>query len=316
MAGHKKSRAASRGRESLSIGALSRATRIPVETIRTWEQRYGSPVATRKPSGHRLYSADAVEHLRRVVRLLAHGHRPSEILPLTVPELDRMLSLYEPGATAAPSTARAGAMDDAEIAGTVERMMRATMDLDRTAMMQDLRWSWARLGPLRFLRDVASEFMVGVGDAWSEGRLDVRHEHFASACLLDFLRGVREPYDQQARGPRVVVATLPGEKHEGGLVMMSVLLAVRGYRALYLGLDTPVEEIARAARGGDAEAVAVSISSAMARARAARVVAQLRKALPRRIALWVGGGGAPARIEGVERLESLSALDERIQATV
>ena len=97
--------------------------------------------------------------------------------------------------------------------------------------------------------------------------------------------------------------------------MTSVLLAVRGYRALYLGLDTPVEEIAAAARGGDAEAVAVSVSSAKARDRAAREIALLRKALPRRVALWVGGAGAPPQAPGFERFESLSALDARIHAT-
>jgi hypothetical protein len=40
----------------ISIGALSRATGIPVETLRTWEARYGFPIPERKRSGHRVYS--------------------------------------------------------------------------------------------------------------------------------------------------------------------------------------------------------------------------------------------------------------------
>ena len=67
----------------LSIGALSRATQIPVETLRTWERRYGSPVALRKPSGHRVYPAAIVDQLRRVARLLSQGHRAGEILGLS-----------------------------------------------------------------------------------------------------------------------------------------------------------------------------------------------------------------------------------------
>ena len=39
----------------LSIGALARASYIPVTTLRTWERRYGYPVAERKPSGHPLH---------------------------------------------------------------------------------------------------------------------------------------------------------------------------------------------------------------------------------------------------------------------
>ena len=67
------------GGGALSIGALSRATRVPVETLRTWERRYGAPMPVRKPSGQRVYTAQAVEHMRRVVRLLALGHTNREI---------------------------------------------------------------------------------------------------------------------------------------------------------------------------------------------------------------------------------------------
>jgi methanogenic corrinoid protein MtbC1 len=102
--------------------------------------------------------------------------------------------------------------------------------------------------------------MSEVGSAWQSGRLGVRHEHFASACLASFLREVREPFERRAHGPRVVAAMLPGDSHEGGLLMAGVVLAMRDCRLLYLGPDTPVEQIATAAREGDARAVALSIS--------------------------------------------------------
>src|SRR4029077_16215410 len=62
----------------LSIGALARATSIRVETLRTWERRYGYPVPERKPSGHRLYPVASVSRLRRIAQALASGHRASE----------------------------------------------------------------------------------------------------------------------------------------------------------------------------------------------------------------------------------------------
>ena len=296
----------------LSIGALSRATRIPVETLRTWERRYGSPMPVRKPSGHRVYPAAAVEHLRRVGRLLIHGHRPGEILGLSTRELDALLSLSEPApALVAPAAELAPAADDSA-ARIIGRMLRATADLDRQGLLHELRSGWVRLGPLRFLDEVAGAFMVEVGRGWHAGTLEVRHEHFASACLSDFLRAAREPYDQQARGPRVVAAMLPGEAHEGGLLIASTLMALHGYRVLYLGLSTPIEQIAAAARAWDAEAVAVSVSAAMRRSRSAPAVEQLRRALPRRVGLWVGGAGAPPAAKGVERFDTLAELDSRL----
>ena len=40
--------------------------------------------------------------------------------------------------------------------------------------------NWARLGPMRFLEECASALLFEVGKAWEEGRLQIRHEHFAS----------------------------------------------------------------------------------------------------------------------------------------
>jgi methanogenic corrinoid protein MtbC1 len=260
-----------------------------------------------------LYPAAAVDHLRRVARLLTRGHRPGEILGLSARELDSLLSLSEPatGTQAAALAAPAAPGDDSP-ARTITRLLRATAELDRQALMDELRAGWVRLGPPRFLEQVAGAFMVEVGRGWRAGTLEVRHEHFASACLSDFLRAAREPYDQQARGPRVVAALLPGEAHEGGLLIASTLMAMRGHRVLYLGSHAPVEQIAAAARAWDAEAVAVSVSAAMRRSRAARAIAELREALPRRVGLWVGGAGAPPATKGLERFDTLAALDARM----
>lgn len=299
---------------SLSIGALSRATRIPVETLRTWERRYGSPMPVRKPSGHRVYPAASVEHLRRVGRLLSQGHRPGEILGLSLRELDALLALSEP-ASSHPAAGRSPTPEgEGSPVLTIREMLRATAELDRESLMHELRASWVRFGPIRFLEEVAGPFLVEIGQAWHAGTLGVRHEHFASSCFSDFMRAVREPYDHRARGPRVVAAMLPGEGHEGGLLMAAALMALRGCRVIYLGASTPTAEIAAAAHAGQAEAVAISVSAAMPRARSTRAVEQLRKALPARLPLWVGGAGAPASRRGVERFASIAALDARLEA--
>ncbi|MEC9398125.1 MAG: MerR family transcriptional regulator, partial [Myxococcota bacterium] len=61
---------------TLSIGAVSQATGIPVETLRTWERRYGFPSPERSDGGHRQYNASIVEHLNLISRALEQGHRP------------------------------------------------------------------------------------------------------------------------------------------------------------------------------------------------------------------------------------------------
>ena len=296
----------------LTIGALAKATSIPVPTLRTWERRYRSPEPTRKPSGHRLYPVSLVGRLRKVAQLLDRGHRPSEILPLTSAELDSLLALAGVDAGRIESSASIAARSADPERAELGEMLHAVHELDRDAMMGMLRRNWIRLGPLHFLQQCAATLMEEVGSAWHAGKLEIRHEHFATACLSDFLREVREPFDRQARGPLVIAAMLPDDAHEGGLLMASVILAMRGCRLVYLGRDTPVEEIATAARDRAARAVALSISVTVPGSRARKAAAALRDALPRRTALWVGGAGAPSPAKGIERFTSLETLDARL----
>jgi MerR family transcriptional regulator, light-induced transcriptional regulator len=293
----------------MSIGALSRATGVAVETLRTWERRYGVPSPERKPSGHRLYPSAAVEHLRRIGMLLNRGHRPAELLALPLPELDRLLALTE--SRPAPATITATAAGETA-GGAVDALLQATRALDRERLLRELRAHWTRLGPLRFLDEVAGPFMAAVGIGWKDGSLRVGHEHFASARLADFLREVRAPFDENASGPVAAAAALEGDLHEGGLLMVSALLAVRGWRVIYLGPNTPAAELAELARERTLDAVVLSVSAAVPRARAAKAVRALRARLPRRVELWTGGEGAPAPARRIERFATLAALDERL----
>src|SRR5512144_964663 len=87
----------------LSIGALSRATGIPVETLRTWESRYGFPVPERRPSGHRVYALSTVPRLRRIAEALARGHRAGQVVPASDANLRRLLAAAPPAPAASPA---------------------------------------------------------------------------------------------------------------------------------------------------------------------------------------------------------------------
>ena len=298
----------------LSIGALSTATGIPIDTIRTWERRYGFPVPERKPSGHRVYALATVPRLRRAAQAIARGHRAAEVVPASERALESLLaSLVEP----------AGNLPRRESASTVlEREpgeLGESLDTVRAFAADRLKGQfqaeWARRGPIDFLERFAGPFLVAIGRGWAEGELEVRHEHFASGVLGDFLRTVRSPLDDRATGPYAALATLPGELHGLGLQMAALVFALAGWRPLVLGVDTPVAQIAALAREASLGAVALSCVQDGVRS-SARPVAALRRGLPRRIPLLVGGRGAPAksRIKGIEIVPDLAALDRWLRA--
>ncbi|HSE27882.1 MAG TPA: cobalamin B12-binding domain-containing protein [Gemmatimonadales bacterium] len=291
----------------LSIGALSAATGVPVETIRTWERRYGFPVAERKPSGHRVYPLTTVPRLRLIAQALTRGHRAAEVVPASERTLESLLAAV-PLAVARRGPARPPAVPVP--LSDPSDLLDAVRGFDSDRLKRILHAEWARLGPLEFLERRAAPFLTAVGEAWAAGALDVRHEHFASACLGDFLRAVRMPLDDRASGPLAALATLPGELHGLGLQMSALVFALAGWRVLVLGVDTPAEQIEALAREAPIAAVALSCA-APSRGATAGSLRALRRRLPRHIPLLVGGAGAPpaARQGGIEILGDLAALE-------
>ena len=294
----------------LSIGALSAATGIPVDTIRTWERRYGFPIAERKPSGHRVYALSTVPRLRRIAQAIARGHRAAEVLPASESALDALLATIPQAPIEPAPSSRSAPTTSPGQPGDADSLLDAVRSFDAERLKRAFQADWARLGPLEFLEQRAAAFLTAVGMAWADGSLDVRHEHFASSVLGDFLRTVRLPVDHRADGPIVALATLPGELHGLGLQMAALVFAMAGWRTLVLGVDTPVAQIAALSREAPLAAVALSCVQPRGRSGAAAIRA-LRQRLPRRVPLLVGGAGAPsgARQAGIEILSDLAALD-------
>jgi methanogenic corrinoid protein MtbC1 len=101
------------------------------------------------------------------------------------------------------------------------------------------------LYPLEFLiLEVVSPTLHDVGEAWSDGRITVATEHFATNHLrhhlLMWMRTGPPAYHVNA----VVLACAPGELHEGSLLMLAVLLRRLRWPVIYLGQTMPLSELA------------------------------------------------------------------------
>jgi len=284
----------------LGIGALSRATAIPVETLRTWERRYGYPVPERTPSGQRVYPVASVPRLRRIAEALASGHRAREVVTASDDEL-RALLAAAPAMRPRPRVPAAGAVES--------DLFAAVRAFDAGALTRRLQAEWARLGPLEFLERCVAPIVREVGTAWSEGPLEVRHEHFLSERVSDVLRTLRLPYEERAAGPLVILTSLPGETHSLGLHMAALIVTTCGCRVLQLGPETPLPEVAALAQELRARAVGISVSVATSGAGTTRRLRALRAHLPRRTALLVGGEGAPPDEAGITSMHDLAKLD-------
>lgn len=285
---------------SISIGAMSQATGIPANTLRTWERRYGFPMPDRTDSGQRLYDPALIGHLRLVQQALEAGHRPRQVLGL---EQDRLRRLLDKTTSSPPEVAKVSSDGT-----TTESWLRAVQDLDAATLTAGLRTEGARLGVLRLLTERVGPFMVAMGEAWREGQIQIYQEHWASEHLRSFLMETWQPLAAHSTSPPIVASTLPHDRHDLGLHMAVTVMAMCGWRIIFLGRDTPIDDIASAVARSQAPAALVSISQWTASDLAHAHLEQLRARLEPSTYLLVGGAGSPGTLPGITHLSGLEPL--------
>jgi DNA-binding transcriptional MerR regulator/methylmalonyl-CoA mutase cobalamin-binding subunit len=230
-----------------SIKAAAQATGLSVETLRAWERRYRVVVPTRDASGRRMYDAEDVLRLRRLREATEHGHPIRRLAALSDAKLADILN----GA----ADHRPSAAPDA----FVTRILGAAERFSAEDCEQALTLAIAMLPPQQLLTDVLQPLLREVGERWHRQEFQVSQERLVSSTVRRHLGLMLESYGRIAHRQPIVFATLPGERHEIGLLMSAMVCASRGFRLHYLGPDLPPEEIARFANHVDASIVALSM---------------------------------------------------------
>jgi methanogenic corrinoid protein MtbC1 len=268
-------------------------TAVELHTLRVWERRYGFPVPGRTGGGSRLYSDSDVESLKLIRRALALGYRPNEVVGRPLNELMQLVLATPELRAITPGTPKRVAMP-MTITPTVRSLLDAVQRDDVRTVRAELRQAAIVLGPKAFLTDVAHPLCVRVGELWAEGNLEVRHEHILTECVSAQLAVMMAAYEERDDAPRVVLATLSGERHGLGLEMVQVYLAVSQVTPVMIGVDTPAEQVVKAARAHDASAVGVLVTHASDVPSTRKQLQRLVSELPRRVSVWVGGDGGAA----------------------
>lgn len=279
-----------------ALGSVSRLTGLSPELLRAWERRHRVVEPLRTPGGTRRYRASDLERLRLLKAGVDAGHRISQLAELPNEEIERLCATAEatPRSNLDPVLAALDALDGAE----VQRLLAMQL---------------SALGAARFAREVAQPLALEIGERWASARLAIASEHLASGVLRSLLGAALQPGAAALRGARIVFATLPGERHELGLLMAALTATGAGANPLYLGVELPVEELIGAARRSGAAALALSIVTAPAE-EALRALAALRAGLPPEVGIWIGGSGAAdlALPRGVEQIATLDAFEQRV----
>jgi len=261
----------------LRIGELSRRVGVSPELLRAWERRYGLLSPSRTAGGFRLYGEEDERRIRRMLDQLKEGVSAAEAAALARAEHAGAADEDDAGAPAP------GALGE-----DLRRALDAFDDPGAHAALDRLLGAY----PLQtVLQDVVLPYLHELGERWQRGDASIAQEHFASALLRGRLLGLARGWGS-GRGPRALLACLPGNQHDLPLICFGLALRGHGWRITSLGPDTPLATIAETAEQLRPALTVVTAALPEQAADASDGLAEVARALP----LAIAGGGASAEV--------------------
>jgi methylmalonyl-CoA mutase cobalamin-binding subunit len=112
----------------------------------------------------------------------------------------------------------------------------------------------------RVTRLLFTPLLVDLGERWEKVAGGVAEEHFFAVYLRNSI-GARFHHRHRIHtGPRLLAACAPDEQHEIGLLLFSLAAHDAGLRVVALGANTPLDQLASAAKRTACSAIVLSSS--------------------------------------------------------
>jgi methanogenic corrinoid protein MtbC1 len=288
---------------------IERLTGFGIEQLRKWRQRFGFPPVQYDVSGRVVYARESIDRLMVIKRLLEAGLRPGQVVAKTSAENLKMaadLNLFKPDVVRSEST---------------NAFIKLLKHADSEAFKALLRKRRAKSTMLDFVQHTIAPLMVGVGDAWLSGEIDVFHEHLCTSMIERYLITQTFKLKPKIAFPIFLFALPPGERHQLGLLMVEAVMAEAGAYIVNAGTDIPLNSLKLAAVECKADVVALTFSFSYPPRDVVPTLAHLRRLLPSKMLLWAGGAGlskvrrAPAGVRVMtDFIEAITALDDLVRA--
>lgn len=237
-------RGASAGGDLFPIRTVSELTGVNPITLRAWERRYGLIQPIRKASGHRLYSQEHIDLVNRIVGLVDRGMRIGQVKDALEEELTD------------------SGRDASETEGTwrryIDHMLASVIRFDEAALEETYAEALS-LYPVTVVTDkLLTPLMRDLGRRWESERGSVAEEHFFGFYLRNKLGARFHHRSRVSDGPTLLLACLPGDRHEIGLLLFALAASDAGFRLVMLGADMPIAELPAAARKSGSDAIVLA----------------------------------------------------------
>lgn len=265
------------------IRTVAALTGVNPVTLRAWERRYRLLRPERTEKGHRLYSQQDVVRIRKVLDLLDRGIAISQVTGL----LDET-----------PEQSPA-VVSVADVWSDYQQRMRTAIGRFDEAAVDFIYNDALSLYPVDIVTSrLTTPLLRGFGEQWKKRPITVAEEHFFSVYLRNKLGSRIHHLNQRSSGPLLLLACLPGEYHELGLLLFALAAVNRGYRLLLLGVNTPLDLLPQVLEQRHCDAIVLSSSARMPPNVIERELPMLIAAVD--IPVFLGGETAERHREAVE----------------
>lgn len=269
----------------LPIRTVADLTGINPVTLRAWERRYNLITPQRTPKGHRLYTENDVELIKQVLDFLDQGISISQVKPLLE---------QAPSQQQAEPFAEAG-----EVWKRYQQTMLSAVEKFDENVLDSTYNDALSLYPV----DVVNQRLVApllriIGERWKEREVGIAEEHFFSVYLRNKLGARIHHLNQRSRGPLLILACLPGEYHEIGLLLFALATVNFGYRVLILGSNTPLDQIPHVLKKRPCDGIVLSGSARPSRGLFESELPVLVKQCP--VPIFIGGRTAAKHQQKIE----------------
>ncbi len=214
-----------------SIRDIEKFTGVKAHTLRIWEQRYNILTPKRTDTNIRYYDDADLKQLLGISILLNNGYRISKAACMCRADVDGKVREITEQSVSVPN----------QIMGLVSAML----ELDEQTFNRLLNTQILQFGFEQTIIKVLFPFLRHLGMLWMTGTVHPAHEHFVSNLIKQKLyvaiEGQVPKYGQDSL--KFLLYLPEGESHEIGLLFANYVLRCRGHQTIYLGQNTPEEDI-------------------------------------------------------------------------
>ncbi|MGS0683730.1 MerR family transcriptional regulator [Nakamurella sp. GG22] len=293
----------------MSVGEVAGRLGVAPSTVRMWGSRYGLTASARSAGGHRRYTDEDFDRMRRMQESVVSGVNPSaaaaevmsdtatgRVTPGNAPPDSAAPGETPPDDTAASPTASAGRRGGPggsvlAVPGAnreVRGLARAASRLDEGAVTTAVVAALQRQGTIVTWDELLRPVLVAAGDHWQRTGTGIEVEHLLTQAVTTAFTNYITTLPKPTQDSPVVVAGSPREDHVLALHAVRAALAERAVPVRFLGPRTPLPALAATARLTRAPAVLLWMS--LPDSETAAGLATVRAA-HRRLVLLIGGSG-------------------------